>query len=59
MLTWQRELVKVTNGIKLSENKEREFADALSEIEQADNGADLAELRNVYFILASMTGLTG
>ena len=46
----ERELEKVTNGLKASEKKESEFADQLSEIEQADTGADLAELRRVRLI---------
>ena len=43
----QRELEKVTNGLRKSEKQESELADQLSEIEQADTGADLAELRRV------------
>lgn len=43
----KRELEKVTNGLRASEKKESELADQLSEIEQADTGADLAELRRV------------
>jgi hypothetical protein len=43
----KRELEKVTNGLKKSEKQESELADQLSEIEQADTGADLAELRRV------------
>ena len=46
----KRELEKVTNGLKASEKKESGFADQLSEIEQADTGADLAELRRVRLI---------
>jgi hypothetical protein len=43
----KRELTKVTKGLKQSETRERELADELSEIEQVDVGANLAELRNV------------
>jgi len=55
----KRELEKVTNGLKASEKKESEFADQLSEIEQADTGADLAELRRVRLILLRVTNSIG
>ncbi len=37
----------MTNGIQMSEEKERKFADELAEKEVVDNGADLVGLRNV------------
>jgi len=43
----KRELEKQTNGLRKSEKQESELADQLSEIEQADTGADLAELHRV------------
>lgn len=47
LLTLQRELEKVSNGIRMSEEKERKFADELAEKEVVEAGADLVALRNV------------
>jgi len=37
----------VSNGIRMSEEKERKFADELAEKEVVEAGADLVALRNV------------
>ena len=40
----------MSNGIRMSEEKERKFADELAEKEVVEAGADLVALRNVSLI---------